>query len=362
VTNRTKRFLGAALFSSLLFLGIGSLLVSYKVGVTLLLGLAGSVVVIGLLDYAGVVWSAARLLKLIIDLSAIGLGVIGLLILVAITLSLFFLKSCGPSTHPSPPNAIEEYRATIRQNDPNLESFRVKEEIKVSIKRVLEGGGRGESPRTLSELMEDKIDQTQNKHVIDASELTEDELIISFDERTITSSKKGFFLREAEFAPLNVDSDGYIDIPLRAGMLKHIKMCAFGCPDSKISLIDLPDDVFYEARYSDDLKKSHYTDTETVTWTMRFLDPGITFSYVPPPYQHVRSVLRPFLGLSSFGQWLVGLIAFIVPVVCAYMIGPVLAEAAKRPFTKIAVIVHQWFVKRRRRAKRSRTRKKRGES
>jgi hypothetical protein len=204
----------------------------------------------------------------------------------------------------------------------------------MSISEILKHA-RDTSSNSLSGIFEDKLYELQNKHVIEASNLSKEEVIVDFEERTISSSKKGFVLRELQFAPLYVDTDGYVKIPLPAGMLQHIKLCSFECPSSQISVLDLPENSFSEARYAFDLEKNHYGNTETVKWTAATLEPGVTFSYVPPPYQHARTLLNPFLGLASFSQWLIGLLAFIIPIIGAYMIGPVVADEAKKSGKRI---------------------------
>jgi hypothetical protein len=139
----------------------------------------------------------------------------------------------------------------------------------------------------------------------------------------VTSTNRGFLLRETSVVTPSphwgVARDGFAGVDPR-----FVKWC-----DTVQVEVTLPKGAFQDARKAFDMQRSRYGDSETVTWSLDDLRQGVTFSYVPPPYCRLRSILEPFLGLKSAGQWVVGIVGLIVGGLLAPVVGPTLVGFAK---------------------------------
>ncbi len=165
----------------------------------------------------------------------------------------------------------------------------------------------------------------------DPSEIDED-IMFHLPDRKIASTSRGFLVRELQISPLQMDITGHISLTLSDGTSLDDDLCPSYCPDSRIELLDFPKNAFYVAREARDLEVFPYVDTETITWSVRNLERGIAFAYVAPPYYQLRSLLKPFVEFSSFGQWVVGLVGVIIAFVITPVVKPVLTDLAKNKF------------------------------
>ena len=176
---------------------------------------------------------------------------------------------------PPPPPTIAEYRVTIEPLDTT--TFIVQEEILIG--RVKE---------------EDFI----------------------YEEKLLTSPKKeakstsyGLILRELHIKPWNISPTTTLSKEMEVSK----PFCVFGrCPKSTVELQDFPKGSFYLAKDTRNTETSSYIDTETIRWSVRDLDKGITFAYIPAPYHYLRPFLIPFIEIVSFSPWLIGFLGFII--------------------------------------------------
>jgi len=183
---------------------------------------------------------------------------------------------------------VKEYTAVIESLDPNLSEFQIDEQAVVF---------------SLFPLDEENI-WTINPPV-----------------RHVTGTNKGLLLIEVSIVPLQ-------DAPIRKRAVLRTRTCR----NASVEVRDLPIGSFYAARDSEDLKQYPYIDTETIVWSARSLERGIAFAYIRPPFQHMRSILRPFIGVSSLSQWIIGLLGFIGAIVVTPLVKPVLLDVAKKRF------------------------------
>jgi hypothetical protein len=147
--------------------------------------------------------------------------------------------------------------------------------------------------------------------------------------RELSGGQIGLLLGELKILPLEMDSRGYVDLTLKNGITKHRSLCGSYCPKVNVELIDFPKDSFYQAKYSEDIKRRTYLNTETITWSPQNPDRGISFAYILPPFHQLRVLLTPFLNIDSIGQWLLSLLALVSTVVFTPLVKPVVTDLAK---------------------------------
>jgi hypothetical protein len=123
--------------------------------------------------------------------------------------------------------------------------------------------------------------------------------------RQVAASKQGWLLREVRFqVPPSVT------LRLVDNVLTNT-LFIYADTQVSVELRDMPLKSFYAAQDAQDLETYPYIDTETITWRVLDPDRGISFAFVQPPYQRFRGVLKPFLGASSLGEWLLGLVGIV---------------------------------------------------
>lgn len=136
----------------------------------------------------------------------------------------------------------------------------------------------------------------------------------------VAAAKQGWLLREVQ-----VEVPPSVTLPLAGGALTDT-LLIYSDVRAIVELHDMPLNSFYAARDARGVETYPYLDVETIAWEAPSLDRGISFAYVQPPYQRFRTVLKPFLGASSLGEWLfalVGLVgsAVVLPIVKDVLFG-----------------------------------------
>jgi hypothetical protein len=166
-----------------------------------------------------------------------------------------------------------------------------------------------------------------------------------FPEREVASERRGFLLREVTVEPLGVGVFSPVSLTLPDGSVEQARLCSpRACSPAHVRLEDFPQNAFFAARGVPEVEIVPYINTEIVTWTeedVTLLSQGVTFAYVPPPFQYLRPFLVPLIGASQFSEWLVGLVGLVGGVVAAPILMPVLEnlvidrifEGIKRVFT-----------------------------
>jgi len=134
---------------------------------------------------------------------------------------------------------------------------------------------------------------------------TDSDELIDSQEREVESTSSGLILRELHITPSE-------------------PLCISRCPKSMVVLLDFPIGSFYQAKEVGNIEKESYVGTETIRWSVRDLDRGITFAYIPAPYHHLRPFLIPFIEFASFSSWLIGFGGFMMALFINPMIKPLL--------------------------------------
>jgi hypothetical protein len=259
----------------------GLFLASYTAGIALLVGilLALWLRFIFLLD----VLRLGRWLRII--LLFVTLVLLGFFCLRSIPLLLNF-----PIPRTEPPEAqggdrytIKEYQATIKQL-PSTNDFVITETGMVS------------------------------------SRSTDQRLRFSLPERTVSSTGRGFLVREVNVTPFDNATADFVLLPLSDGTTALAECCLEA--KAAVELLDFPTGSFHAAKDTD-VEKLPYVGTETITWNVPNLARGITFAYIPSPFHYLRFLLAPFYGLASLGDW----VWAIIGVVGATIIMPVVESS-----------------------------------
>ena len=220
------------------------------------------------------------------------------------------------------PGVLEDYQAVIKPSDEKLISFIVQESGTLDSYQFL---FQSSQPANFD------LDSSQP---------------IRFQERLIQSHKRGFLLREVSLQPLNVDDVGKVNITLADGSSFQGDLCGYfyeffsthpdifipQCPSTRIELVDFPKDSFYAAKNATNIENFVYIDTESVRWSVWHLDQGIKFSYIPPPFYHLRALLSPFIGISFWSQWVFVIIGMISTFIATSILKPTIVNLINDKF------------------------------
>jgi hypothetical protein len=147
--------------------------------------------------------------------------------------------------------------------------------------------------------------------------------------REVTSSNRGLLLKEVHIAPLQANSEGYVDLNLPNGKRLSGYLCTYYCPKSKIRLRDFPKNYFYDAKNDVSLQRDPYIDIETITWSVNDLNEGIKFSYISPPYYYLLPLVKPFVGISSLSELIIVLLGIIGGLIVTPIVGAFLSDLVK---------------------------------
>lgn len=150
------------------------------------------------------------------------------------------------------------------------------------------------------------------------------EQLETFPVRTVEAERSGFLLQQLTVRPvegrsltreLTLTNDQAGEIP--------VTVCPAGnCPVASVELIDFPEASFVDAQGAENIARSTFIDTETITYTSTSMRRGFSIAYVPAPYNGFSSLFRPLLGASTFEDWI---FAF-VGVLGSFVLFPILAS------------------------------------
>jgi hypothetical protein len=317
-----SRLLGALLLLAILLLLLGLLFVDYRAALALAVGVGGAGLIVRIAGRLGRDRSGRRIL-----LVAAGvLVVIGLAIAILAVLRLGSVPDLlGPVATAEPQGASAGEEAVVRELA--ITDYRL---------RAMPGESLAAGVVVDEEVV---FDVYENGEVV----LTGQGM--RFPEREVASERQGFLLREVTVEPLDVGVFEPVGLALPDGSVEQARLCSpWACPPAHVRLEDFPQNAFFAARGVPEVEIVPYVNTEIVTWTVddvALLSQGVTFAYIPPPFQYLRPVLTPLVGASQFGEWLVGLVGLVGGVVAAPVLMPVLEnlvvdrifDAIKRVFT-----------------------------
>jgi hypothetical protein len=318
------RLLGALLLLALLLLLLGLLFVDYRAALALVVGVGGAWLIVRIAGRLGRDRPGRRIV-----LAAAGV-LIAVGVVIAIMAVPWLASVAGP---PLPiPTQVEP------QGVPAGEEAAVVREVAITDYRLT---ATPRKPLAAGVVVDEEI-------VFDVYE--DGEIVLAgqgmhFPEREVASERRGFLLREVTVEPLGVGVFSPVSLTLPDGSVEQARLCSSrACPPAHVRLEDFPQNAFFAARGVPEVEIVPYINTEIVTWTeddVTLLSQGVTFAYVPPPFQYLRPFLVPLIGASQFGEWLVGLVGLVGGVVAAPVLMPVLEnlvmdrifEGIKRVFT-----------------------------
>lgn len=153
---------------------------------------------------------------------------------------------------------------------------------------------------------------------------------VDLPERKVRSTSLGLLSRQVKIMPDQAGPSGEAVITLPDGRVLKGSICSLTCGKIVIVLHDVPAGSFLAAKDADDIKKAPYINTETVSWSVLDPDQGITFAFVPPPFNVVRPVIEPLLGVSSLNQWLLGILGLISTLLVSPLLKPLLFRAGQK--------------------------------
>jgi hypothetical protein len=146
----------------------------------------------------------------------------------------------------------------------------------------------------------------------------------------VTSTRRGALLREVHIAPLNVDSEGMVTLEFQDGASLRAPLCKGRCPETTVTLREMPVNAFYDARDATVEERDPYIDTETISLSVDDLERGIVFAYVRPPFHRLAFLLRPFIGASAASNSALALSGFIGLVIAVPILRPARFQGARQ--------------------------------
>lgn len=275
----------------LLALVIGLVLVNYAAGIALLAGVVLYFVIAGLARplLAGLrgqhklVW----VVGVVALVAALGVCAVGALLVGRLGGSFTPVSITNKTT-------LKRYTVTVSPVDGSLGNLQVVEEL------------------VIGPYLDDSTNQT-----------------VRLPARTVTGTDRGFLLKQVAVGTITPDSEGMTTITPAGGGPMEIVAC---CPQATlVELRNWPRDSFYVPRNAENAPKIVDADVETqrIDWSLHDLAEGVSFTYIPPPFNGARSILAPLIGVSSLSEWVLALLTvlgtgFFKPIVSA-----VFMDAAK---------------------------------
>jgi hypothetical protein len=263
--------------------GIAILVLAFLMELALLGYTALAAVVIG----SVVSWPLVHLARFIVaNWKRIWLPVIVTLSLVGCALYLVVLLPLFLTPDPPPP-LIQQYHMTIDQANWRTGDFTIKETV-------------GINPEWVS-----------YRHVAEVP------ASIDLPERNVTSTRIGLLVREIRIMPDQADLSGEAVITLPDGRILKGGLCSLSCGTINIEIPDAPAGSFLAAKGAKAMQELRLSDRDAISWSGTSLDQGITFVFVPPPYNIVQPILQPVVGLSALDPWLLGIFGLLSTLLIA---------------------------------------------
>ena len=281
--------------------GIAVCVLAFLVGLLTLNYFDAAVLILG----AVLAWPLVRLVRfLIANWRKVLLPLFFALAIAACLLYTRFLAPLYFSTLPSPP-IINGYHLTISIPDWGSGVFLIKETVNINPQWA----------------------ELNHQTALPSS--------IDLPERKVTSRDIGLFTREVRIIPGQPDPSGEVMITMPNGSTFKGTMCSFSCGKISIELIDAPKGSFLTARDAENIKEHPYVDTETISWSVIDLGQGITFAFVRPPFNYVRPIIAPLLGVTALNQWLLGILGSVCTLVVTPILRPLILSTAQKSFGSV---------------------------
>lgn len=173
------------------------------------------------------------------------------------------------------------------------------------------------------------------------------EQLQSFSARTIEAEPSGFMLQQVTIEPIaGASLTSQITVESAAAGQAVTIVCPGGdCPLASVELLDFPRGSFVDAQRAENISRSDFLDTQTITFDTSSLRSGIVIAYVPAPYNSFSMVLRPLLGATTFADWV---FAF-VGVLGSFILFPLIASFLENYLEGKLFGGVKWLAKRRKR-------------
>ncbi len=284
---------------------IAMLILAILVGLLALDYSAGAAVAVGVLASLALWWLAARLwgsARAVRSRPALAIGCISTL---CVSLLASFLWIRWPfrlymATAPEPP-LVESYQVTIQRADGKSGDFLIKETVTIN-------------PKWVEYAKAENVPPT-----------------VELPERKVTSADVGLLTREVRITPVQANSSAVAVLTLPDGRTLTGRMC-YSCENASVTWRDAPSGSFLGAKDAEGVQKYPYLNTETVSWSVINLEQGVTFAFVPPPFQYVKPVIQPLLGASSLDKWVLGILGLVGTLVISPIVRPVISSALQKRF------------------------------
>ena len=307
-----------ALLLAILF-GAGILLISYSKGIVFFLGLvSGPTIIVFLLI---VKTTRDKLSKLIIE----GIIIAGIIIAGIVIIYISFLFDLLPkeSPLPRPPLSTQDQRSTQESPRPPLSAQ--ESSISLSLYIIKEYRVTVDAENNLSK---NKF-QVKEEGMYKKKSAEPQAGTFSIDNREVASTNHGFMVQEVHINPLQANEFGVSSLTTSNGKSINVELCRHSCPEGSVTVLNFPKNSFLEAKYDTNLKINSYLDTEIISWSTKDLNKGIIFAYISPPFYHFKLVLKPFLGVASFDQWILAFLGAVGSIVIVPIVKPLLKNIAQ---------------------------------
>ena len=306
-----------ALLLAILF-GAGILLISYTKGLVFFLGLvSGPTIIVFLLI---VKTTRDKSSKLMIEL----IKMVGIIIVGIVIIYISFLFDLLPKESPPPrPQSSTQDQLSAQDSSISLSLYIIKKY------RVTVDAENNLSKNKL-QVKEEGIYKKCMSSSCDKKKSAESQAgTFSTNNREVASTNHGFIVQEVHINPLQANESGVSSLTTSDGTSIRVELCRHSCPEGSVTLLNFPKNSFLEAKYDTNLKINSYLDTDTISWSTKNLNKGIIFAYIPPPFFHFKLVLKPFLGIASFNQWIVAFLGAVGSIVIVPIVKPVLKNIAQ---------------------------------
>ncbi len=274
------------------------LVLAFLLGLLTLNYSAIAAVIIG----AVLAWPCVRLVRIIIaNWKRISLPVIVILSILACSLYAIFLFPQFLSPEPPPP-LINEYHLTINSPDWQAGVFSIAETVVINPQWV----------------------QYHHEPEIPPS--------VDLPAREVTSTNVGLLTRQVKVTPGRADPSGNTAITLADGRILKGAICSFSCGNIDAKISEAPAGSFLAARNAGKIQKAASAQAETVSWSGFSLDQGITFAFVPPPFNFMGPVIAPLAGVSALNPGILGILGLIGTLLLTPILKPLILEVAEKSF------------------------------
>jgi len=171
-----------------------------------------------------------------------------------------------------------------------------------------------------------------NPEWVDYYRETDIPMSIELPERELISKTSGFLAKEVKIIPAQAKPSGQATIELADGRTLEGNICTYSCDHVYVELHDIPAGSFLAAKDSENIQTHPYFNSETISWSVINLKQGIIFAFVPAPFYRFRSIIKPFIGASTWNQWLLSILGWLITMITSPIVRPALMSRLQKRF------------------------------